>query len=123
MEIPSLKKETVYGYSAIPSIQALETNKLTLVTAAGIIIGTPVKDDVDSDADADVEMLKTVNSTIIDNYRHDNNIEENKPTSGNDGFIELKDVTLISGSTRSNFKFLNVFFDQIIAVTIANIEN
>ena len=121
MGITSLKKDTILAYSTLPSIEGLENNKLTLVTAAGIIIGTPVLDS--PDADANVELLKKANKTIAEKYRQDNNIDTYKPLDGNDGLLMLKDVTLIDGQTRNNFNFLNIFFDQIIAVTIGNTES
>lgn len=120
MSISSLKKELITSYSLLPGIKELEHNKLTIITAAGIIMGTPLSED--TDANDNITMLLTLNSKIANQYREQNNLTDSKRLPGNDGFIQLKDVTMITNSNVQNFMFLNVFYDQIIAVTIGNNE-
>lgn len=114
----SLKKETIISYMCMPSVEALKGNLVQVVTAAGVITGTPVNSD--SETDNVIKVIESLNSQIIERHKKDVNIPSDDPTSGNDGFFTLKDVTLFSGNNQGKFKILNIFFDQVIAITIGN---
>ena len=112
MSIPSLKKETIVSFACLSDEKDLGNNKLVLVTTAGVITGTLAKSE---------NFLSKAVDHIIDQYRQDNGLDE-KPLNGNDGLLSLEDVTIMSGSKTFNIPFLTVFYDQIIGVSIGNID-
>lgn len=119
MNISSLKKDLIRDFSIIPSIEGLEKNKLILITSFGIISGVvPVKED---DAlTANTLLQKMSESSLIDYYNR-YSIPDNESIEGSDGFISLIDVTVKTSSATYVFPFLNVFFDQVIGVTVGDV--
>ena len=124
MEIKSFKKELIQKYSFLTTTEGMETNKVILVTAIGIIQGTfmllPDESETTNTITNDLLMAK-LTERFVDDYRSENKIAEDEPLPGNDGGICLKDVCIKSANTTFNLPFLFVFYDQIIAVTIGNI--
>lgn len=116
----SLKKCIITIFSNMPSIDGLEKNKVMLVTAAGIIYGTPAV--LDDDLNDPANLLCKSVKTFADAYREHNNIPDNTFLDGNDGAVTLKDVTICSENFKINTPFLCVFFDQIIGVSLGNID-
>lgn len=116
----SLKKNTILSFSRIPSIKGMENNDVILITAAGAISGTLIKETY---ADNDIEgILNTAATNSAIGYRKERGIADNVPLDGNDGFITLKDVTIRNGNTVLRQPFLCVFFDQIIGVSIGKLN-
>lgn len=84
-------------------------NLLILVTAAGQITGTLLQKENDSDPKeqiADAIFLSAANT--LANH------------AGEDSFILLKDATLKTAGCDIAYRYLYVFTDDIIAVTIGN---
>ncbi|MCH5261630.1 MAG: hypothetical protein J1F42_01830 [Lachnospiraceae bacterium] len=115
----TLKKYLSFCYSYIPLIDDLKDYKLCIVTPAGVITGSPIAKD---DSDESVKSLVTLSSEYVEEYRKENSLDPSKPLDGNDGFFMLKNATLRSGGATYNFNFLNVFFDQIIAITVGKMD-
>ncbi len=113
----TLKKHLVHSYSCVPLVDSMKDNKLIVVTPSGVISGTPVTND---ETDESIKVFCDISNKFTKEYREENSIDDSQGLDGNDGFFMLKDVTLRSGSNTYNFGFLNVFFDQIIAVTVGN---
>lgn len=124
MEIKSFKKELIQKYSFLTTTEGMETNKVVLVTAIGIIQGTfmlfPDESETSNTITNDLLMAK-LTERFAEDYRSDNKIAEDMPLPGNDGGFCLKDVCIKSASATFNLPFLFVFYDQIIAATIGNI--
>ncbi len=116
----SLKKDMIVSYAMLTELDMFKSNKLLLVTAAGIITGYLTNSSKhDDDTTLSALALTTVNKQINTRYKEQLSMPLEQLLDGNDGFISLEDVTLLSGDKQSVMPFLNVFFDQIIAVTIS----
>ncbi|MBD5449698.1 MAG: hypothetical protein HDR28_06010 [Lachnospiraceae bacterium] len=115
----SLKKTLIRIYSAIPFMDKLKDQKLIIITHAGIITGIPIAKDECNEIDNEMASMSLM---CIEGYRKEHSIDESQPIDGNDGFISLKDVDFKSGALTCHFNILNVFFDQIVGITIGNNE-
>lgn len=114
----SLKKELITCFGVSTTMDSLKNNRLVLLTSVGVIIGTFVSHDDETNSEP-VKFLDQISVDIACNYKQQNNIDSKTPLDGNDGFLSLKDVQIKSGNNTLNFNFINIFFDQIIGVTIA----
>lgn len=115
----TLKKFLSLSYSSIPLIDNLKDYKLCIVTPAGVITGSPISED---DPDESIKSLATLSSNFVEEYRKENSLTPSEMLDGNDGFLVLKNATLNSSGMIHDFNFLNVFFDQIIAITVGKPE-
>lgn len=118
----TLKKHTLASIGITPVIDGLTDNQVILVTAAGVITGSPVtKEDINVDSDPKKFFISKMAKEFSDSYRKDNNISAEEILEGNDGFLLLKNATLHSADgTPFNFKELIVFYDEIIATSLGN---
>lgn len=117
----SFKKELINSFRILPEIEGLENNKFIVYTAAGTFIGTPVNTEKENDSNS-TNLIRSFTKNIAEDYRKDNNIPDDQPLDGNDGCFLLSDVTLITGNSRSNIPILAIFFDQVIGISIGNID-
>ncbi|WP_252247432.1 hypothetical protein [Clostridium sp. ZBS4] len=115
MENSSLKKATIHRYCCLPFTKEFENQSLTIITSAGIITGTPV---IKTENDESIMLIADVNNKVSNDYRKNISIKDDYPLPGSDGFFMLKDVKLVSSSTVVSFNVLNVFYDQVIAITV-----
>lgn len=124
MNIPSLKKTLIHQYLLLAERDELKGNVITLITTAGTIIGTIIEKNPAEEMQSTDDFLPTINEQIKSQYYSTFELEENKTLPENDGFFCLKNVSLISGTGARpiNFNFLNVFYDQIIGITIGHIN-
>lgn len=90
----------------------MSDHSLVLVTAAGTIVGTPLSKCDESDLKEFA--VDALFYTLGETYRKKFN--ENS-------FILLKDAVLKTGSCDISYKFLYVFADDVIAVTIGNVDS
>jgi len=130
MEIPSLKKEIVSGLYAALLENVLSNNSLILATSSGIITGNPISDEEIETAKSkkefsemtEVESSICIDSSLLDviNKNYEEQYKVNRPTQGNDGYLWLKDATLLSGGATYHFGTLIVFYDQILGVSVGN---
>lgn len=115
-------KELLVNFLADPIHNAFDNSdikvnivnpELVLVTAAGTITGVPLKsDDVCAD---DCEPEEYFSDTMFSAI-HDI-LEKNDETKGST--IILKDAQMLTGSGNTfNYKYLYVFLDDVIGVTI-----
>ena len=111
----SLKKSMIMGFSLLPTIDALKGNKLVLLTPAGVVTGILEEEDAE-DMKTASGLIKSTVSTVEDNYFKESTVENN------DGFMLLRQVTLMIGNNTFNFESFVVFFDQIIGVSIAAVN-
>lgn len=114
----SLKKYITTEFAGMAFNDSTKSNRLILVTSAGVIIGDPV---ISEETDSAISSLANVSKDIANEYREKNSIPDS-PLDGNDGFICLKNVTIKSPHTTTNIPFLNVFFDQIIGISLGNMD-
>lgn len=127
MDIPSAKKQTIVDFYAWMASEKYENKSLIIFTSAGIISGKPVVDFEKSDAKAELNskesyaMTCKLLATIGDAYKKSYSIKS--PLPGNDGFIMLKDVTVKSAGIESSFTSMVVFFDQIIGISLEDLDS
>lgn len=119
MKIPSLKKFMLRHYEKVPGSKDFEYHKLILITGAGTICGTPVSEDEENN---EVGLLFKKNHALVQDYRTTYDIPKEKRLSGNDGYIMLKDVTIMSSNQNTRLSSLVVFCDEIIGVTVGIME-
>lgn len=118
MGIPSLKKQIIQNFFGITLLQKeFGNNQLILVTSLGLIAGTSIN----INEDATSTLLLDLTDQFANDYIEKNALDKDNPLNGNDGFISLTDVTIKTSHATFNLPFLNVFYDQIIGVTIGNI--
>ena len=114
----TLKKELITKLLALPMIKELGDNKIIVITAAGMFIGTPeIKE-----SDVAAKLFNDLISNLAEDYRKENSIPIDQPLNGNDGCIVLSDVTLLIGNVRNNIPVVTIIFDQIIGISFGNID-
>ncbi len=123
MGLPSLKKELIIRMAILTLDEELKGSKVILITPAGIISGyLPEVNDLElSDADIAPAILTELADKITAGYRSEHSLGDELLT-GNDGFITLTNVLIqMSGNQTATLPHLNVFYDQIIGITIGTI--
>lgn len=111
----SFKKYLISSFKSLPITCDMKGSKIVLVTQAGVIIGTPL---ATGETDKAIQSLEDITTACALEYRRENSIPDSQYFDGNDGCISLKDVQFKSGGTTYTFNFLNVFYDQIIGITL-----
>lgn len=118
----TLKKEIIFEFADMV-FQNNDFTNIIFVTSTGLISGIPVaytgEDKEHSDYFDDIAKL---NHKISSEFKKKNSIPEGEFLDGNDGVLLLKDVTIKSGSATFNLPFLQLFFDQILGVTLGNFD-
>ncbi len=120
MDRISFKKAIINGYCVAPSIESFLGNPIVVVTPAGIINGDFVEK---NDSNKQIESLNNFNDTIIKKYIKDLGLPEDKLAPGNDGFFSLKNAVIINENSRTEIGFINIFYDQVIAITLGRIND
>ena len=119
MGIPSLKKHLIYSLAGLvrKSGQDFDKNYIQLLTAAGLLSGklNLLQCRVDERS-----FFESAVVTIADMYKEEHKMEV---VSENDGFLMLEDARLITvNGAFYQFHEVAVFFDQIIAVTVGELN-
>lgn len=114
----SLKKTIIKKYCCMPAVEDLSTNRVVLLTTAGIVTGTPIKKNDDS-SDT-VKLISSINSQIINSYCEKHQLSDVKDLDGDDGCITLKEVTITLNGIQVKHDIMTFFFDQIVGVTLAS---
>jgi hypothetical protein len=125
MNHSSLKKSLIIAMSCIPKVEGLEENNLILTTSAGIISGkVPSEQEIDDENSLCGVLYEICDNTKEEYLKNISSTDSEPVIVGNDGYIILKDVKIRSTSsdTITHMNFMVVFFDQIIGVTIGNIN-
>ena len=120
MSLSLTKMAILTGYAHSISLKGFETNRLFLVTAAGIISGIPVFDEETDNLN--VTVAQALNSTALEAVsKADSSDDESSPVGRSGEFILLKDARFEATTPVVNFPILTVFCDQIIAVSLGTI--
>jgi len=125
MNHSSLKKSLIIAMSCIPKVEGLEENNLILTTSAGIISGkVPSEQEIDDENSLCGVLYEICDNTKEEYLKNISSTDSEPVIIGNDGYIILKDVKIRSTSsdTITHMNFMVVFYDQIIGVTIGNIN-
>lgn len=115
MSLSLTKMAILAGYAHSISLKGFETNRLFLVTAAGIISGIPVFDEETDNLN--VTVAQTLNSAALEAVSKADSPDEERST-GSGEFILLKDARFEATTPVVNFPILTVFCDQVIAVSL-----
>lgn len=121
MKKPSLKKFMIRNYEKLPGSKEFPYHKLILITAAGMICGMPVDEDEDREKE-EIGTLFQQNHESYQKYRRENDIPEHQTLPGNDGYIMLKDVSIMANNQITRLNSMVVFCDEVIGVTIGMME-
>lgn len=113
MDKPTIKKEMLRNLAVLTNMDGMENNEIILITAAGLIMGKLPGED-------SKEILSKLAKSLSEKYFEEYEIKTTLP--GNDGYLILEDVTILSGQTRSNMPSAIVFHDQIIGITIGSLN-
>lgn len=125
MNHSSLKKSLIIAMSCVPKVEGLEENNLILTTSAGIISGkVPSEQEIDDENSLYGILYKICDNTKEEYLKNISSTASEPVIVGNDGYIILKDVKIRSTSSNAitHMPFMVVFYDQIIGVTIGNIN-
>lgn len=115
MSLSLTKMAILAGYAHSLSLKEFETNRLFLVTAAGIISGIPVFDG--ETGNLNVTVAQALNSAALEAVSKSDSPDEERSTE-NGEFILLRDARFEATTPVVNFPVLTVFCDQIIAVSL-----
>ena len=115
MSLSLTKIAILTGYAHSISLKGFETNRLFLVTAAGIISGIPVFDEETDNLN--VTVAQALTSAALGTVSKSDSSDEERST-GNGEFILLRDARFEATTPVVNFPILTVFCDQIIAVSL-----
>jgi hypothetical protein len=115
MDRPSLKKAVIGGLANNLSTKSLKDSQLIVLTAFGMISGSPIFEDSNNLITSDI--VEVQRKRYFEEYGCDD------LAPGNDGYISMKDVEIISGHTTTYLAELVVFYDQIIGVCIGNVDS
>lgn len=113
----SLKSYMIDSYAKLIQVEELEVDNtnLILLTSLGAIQGTHLNADESSKENT---LLKKVNDIAENEYFNDNS-----DVQGNDEYVALENVLLITpNGDKVKFLHLNVFYDQVIGVTVGNLN-
>lgn len=116
----SLKKFLITSFAQMPCVEGMEQNKLILITAAGTICGAPVTS-IDDTVDV-ANLFTSTAKQMASVYREENDISPDALLNDTDGYIPLKDVIIRNGNTNFTMPFLCVFLDQIIGISLGNLD-
>lgn len=111
----SLKTCLIDSYSNLIQLDKfdLDHNNLVLITSLGTIYGKIFKFD---ESNTEKTVINQVNKISEERY-----FKDNKEISGNDEYICLENVLLVTPrGDKVKFTHLNVFYDQVIGVTVGN---
>lgn len=112
----TLKKQIIRTFATVTDAEALKQSKVIITTALGLISGKMYNSE-------DVEQEDIGNRFVADFAEGIAKKYDLANIDGNDGFILLKDVTILTGSKNTfNIPNLIVFYDQIIGITIGSID-
>ncbi|WP_195410998.1 hypothetical protein [Ruminococcus sp. BSD2780120874_150323_B10] len=98
---------------------------MILTTSAGIISGkVPSEQEIDDENSLCGVLYEICDNTKEEYLKNISSTDSEPVIVGNDGYIILKDVKIRSTSsdTITHMNFMVVFYDQIIGVTIGNIN-
>lgn len=115
MSLSLTKVAILAGYAHSISLKEFETNRLFLVTAAGIISGIPVFDEETDNLN--VTVAQTLNSAALEAVSKADSPDEER-SAGSGEFILLRDARFEATTPVVSFPILTVFCDQIIAVSL-----
>lgn len=115
MSLSLTKKAILAGYAHSIFLKGFETNRLFLVTAAGIISGIPVFDEKTDNLN--ITVAQALNSAALEAVSKADSPDEERST-GSGEFILLRDARFEATTPVVNFPILTVFYDQIIAVSL-----
>ena len=128
----TIKKKVILRLYDFLTTEVLANNNLILITAAGIISGKPiVEDDVSkvenktfSNGKLNPETAVAISTNLVKMISEEFDKENmpDSPISGNDGYITLKDVVILSSGVKSSLPALTIFIDQIIGVSFGNLN-
>ena len=116
----SLKKDIIINLSRVPFLQGMDNNNVIIMTSAGTYSGKLISNE-DDDSEIALPFANAL-SELADRYRQDNHIDKNTLLDGNDGYLILKDVQLRTNGPIINMPFVVLFFDQIVGISIGNVE-
>jgi len=113
MKAMSLKKHVILNFALSIGIEALEKNKLIVVTSAGVFTGKLNKEDKEDNSNHFFSILL---EKITDNF--EGSLSNLAP---DDGYIVLKEAMLNSGGIKYNISRIVIFYDQIVGITIGDL--
>lgn len=119
----SIKKRVIQLCSTLPEEEPLKNNKIVLLTSSSFIEGTlfSISPDSTEQVSKAYEIAYAAGRGILEGIKS----FDFKPSSGDDGYIALKDVRVRHFSTLNIIQpmpFLIVFYDQIVGVTLGNFD-
>lgn len=108
----TLKTELIYKLSFLITQEKFEQNDIILVTPAGVISGKPIFNTCSS------SFVNDFIQSVRNKYLVSKSQNEGILLDNNDEFILLENATLVCGTTKSFFKTLTVFLDQVTAISL-----
>ena len=116
----SFKKHLCYGLSIATSIEDLKKNKVIFLTPTGIVQGRIILATEESEKP---KWFHELVSGLADGFKEDRKTQEDTPLDSIDNVILLKDVEIIGlNGDRTNAPFFALFIDQIVGVSIGDID-
>lgn len=126
MNKPSLKKfisSNIGNFLDKRSELGLENNRIIFYTPIGVIEGDYIDKGIDKidELDSEYSILATICEGLYDEYVETYESEKS-PLPGDDGFLILKDVVIRNSNNTFRIPSFILFYDQIIGISIGNID-
>lgn len=118
----TLKKDIIYNLALSTELEELKEKNIILLTGLGIIEGRLITEEDTADKDSQDMLMDTLVENISKKYRELHEIPGDVLIPGNDGCITLKEVSITSNGFHTELPYLVVFFDQIIGISVGNIN-
>ncbi|MEH2937935.1 hypothetical protein [Lawsonibacter sp. JLR.KK007] len=121
----SLKKHLIESFAKAANINGIDQNQVILTTAIGLISGklasvSPITADELLEEKGNISQDKT--AKLYEMFLTSVNETYEDEVEGNDGYILLTDVSIRTQNNTINLGTHVVFFDQIIGISIGQIN-
>ena len=109
----TLKKDIIKMFSLATTVEPFEKNSVILLTALGTIVGDLAPEDGAGSPGS------AIISTLLDKA---NELHPTDELNDNDGYVHLSNARILHAGGQSNLGDIVVFMDQIIGITLGNLN-
>ena len=116
----SLKKELTINMADLLTAEAMEKNKIAIITSIGLITGRYPTEKELEDKDNSNSALTKFCTNIGNEYKKTLSLSETDKLPGDEGYLYLVDVVIKAPNQSYRLPFMIVFFDQIIGISMGS---
>lgn len=117
----SLKKSIALHLSSLLENENLEGHKLILSTSSGTICGRFPTEEELADEDTVYAALAEMCQNIGNNYKNELGLQADDSLPGDEGYLFLVDVQILTGMKAIDLPFIIVFYDEIVGISFGHL--